>query len=1375
MAIDLTSASVGREPREPDRPSAERRADRPAPTSAPKSLEVLVSIAAASRASVHAVAFLGGTDSDSVLASAGADGAVRLWSASGGHQQLLSRSSGDALALAVGALAGGACLAAAGEDGLVRLWNPKTRKVIRTLTGHTGSVRCVAFGNDYEGQPVLASGGDDGAIRTWNPDTGTVSRVMTGHTGVVRSVAFGGDEQGRPILASAGDDGTIRLWNPATGEQLSMLAGHPGAARAVAFGTSGSQLLVGSAGIGGLTIWNSLTGDRLQQFGVADMVDFAFETVDGDLRMVSAGHDGVIRSWNPFSGTRIIEFAPVRAGANAVTVGSFDGAAVIASAGRDGVVRLWDPATGAAIRSLVGHASRVRALAFQRSPGGPPILASSGYDGMIRLWNSRTGGLMREIPGGAGPVRTLAFGTHDRRAVLASGGSDGSMRLWSADDGVSIRATTAAQGWVRAVKFMAGPDGPMLVAGGNDGTLRGWDLSTGGVNSSRGHYGPIRSIDVGSDSDGAPLLVSSGNDGTVRLWGPGPGPATGLLEDSAGKVRAVVLTDGPEDPTVWAGGNDGVVRSWEIRSGTEPGELVGTERDPLIGHHGPVRALAASTGPAFRILVSAGQDGTVRLWDRRSREPIANLRGARAPVRALAVTIVDDELLVASGDDDGNILIAALRESPRTRAPGVRDIPADADGLGREILAGHLFGLIEQLTAAGVSADPTQGSAVVHIDGRWGSGKSTLVHLLRRRMEGSPAERQLPSETGGRMVDPVVVDYNAWRESAIAPEWWSLATAVNRAIRAERSGAARVAMTLGGTIARIGRSTPLLIALGLLTVVLIFRASGVWNDSAKVISEWITALTAIAAIGLSVGRVLFWAAPAFGRLYTRADDNPLSEISSMVARLRRWSPRIDRPQWIADTLLAMWIFAMTLLAIRIYAESDSARADTADALAWWTTAWPTILVVVAVFVIMWTGLRPKPADGDARKGRDHRGRPFADRLGRWNRLGATLVTCLVAGIALELPVPVSLMSLFAGRPELFLLILALGIGAYVVWLGTGLSHPKRPVLLVVDDLDRCTAERTVKLLETIYTMLLLRHPPRLWLRWRSPAPFVVLVLADGRWVRRAFESVYDTFASLGTPVHHLGSDFVQKLFDHTVLVPSLTAGQVNDFVRSVTAVSSDAARTRSVSPLVADGPAQVEAPGRPVEPGQPKEDALQAINEENRGDLRTAHIDEAIEQVLADPESTMDDVIEVETARAVKEAGPAAVERSRDHLLARYAKHMPANPRLIKRVANGWGMLRAVQSHLYPGQPLGKDADDRLARAAIMLVKFPALVDQILVAPDLSSLDSDSAGGPPTWKRTDVTRLLTDDDDKPIPVQDIARCFGRDDGESGRGSSLNGE
>ena len=95
--------------------------------------------------------------------------------------------------MAVAIAPDGTWLASAGADGSVRIWDPATGQLRAALTGHAGPVRAVAIAPDGT---WLASGGDDGSVRIWDPATGEQRAALTGHD---RPGEGGGDRPGRHL------------------------------------------------------------------------------------------------------------------------------------------------------------------------------------------------------------------------------------------------------------------------------------------------------------------------------------------------------------------------------------------------------------------------------------------------------------------------------------------------------------------------------------------------------------------------------------------------------------------------------------------------------------------------------------------------------------------------------------------------------------------------------------------------------------------------------------------------------------------------------------------------------------------------------------------------------------------------------------------------------------------------------------------------------------------------------------------------------------------------------------------------------------------------------------------------------------------------
>lgn len=106
----------------------------------------------------------------------------------------------------------GKTLATAHADGAVRLWDLSTGKAMAMLKGHKAAVTGVAFAADGK---ILASASPDGSVKLWDTATGQEQATLAGHTEEVTALTFSRDGKS---FATGGKDGTVRLWDPITGQ-----------------------------------------------------------------------------------------------------------------------------------------------------------------------------------------------------------------------------------------------------------------------------------------------------------------------------------------------------------------------------------------------------------------------------------------------------------------------------------------------------------------------------------------------------------------------------------------------------------------------------------------------------------------------------------------------------------------------------------------------------------------------------------------------------------------------------------------------------------------------------------------------------------------------------------------------------------------------------------------------------------------------------------------------------------------------------------------------------------------------------------------------------------------------------------------------------
>ena len=154
-------------------------------------------------------------------------------------------------------------LASAGGDGAVRIWNSRTGKVIQEFPAAHDKAACsVAFHPDGR---HLASAGADGLVKVWDLATGR--EVFRGPCDALRkfgaayTVAFSPPD-GRHL--AAGSDGAVRVWDWKTDQPLHTFPGHEYHSIPVAFSPDGRCLATGGAWQQGQNLWDAETGRLLR-------------------------------------------------------------------------------------------------------------------------------------------------------------------------------------------------------------------------------------------------------------------------------------------------------------------------------------------------------------------------------------------------------------------------------------------------------------------------------------------------------------------------------------------------------------------------------------------------------------------------------------------------------------------------------------------------------------------------------------------------------------------------------------------------------------------------------------------------------------------------------------------------------------------------------------------------------------------------------------------------------------------------------------------------------------------------------------------------------------------------------------------------------
>ncbi len=566
------------------------------------------------------------------------------------------------------------------ENRTVRLWDVKSRRQIRTFTGHKYPISRIAFSPD--GKTIAGSADNDvhvwdvesgrqlhrlwgiGSSVTsivfspdsktlatsgylqeffclWDVETGDFMRWFEGHRESISSLAFHPDGQ---LIASGSYDNTVRLWDVDTGVEERSFTRHTDSVYTVAFSPDGNTLASGGQDN---NIWLTNIFDGTPRGLLSGDMDSIRTVVFGQdsYTLASRSSDGTIHLWNDITGNgrvgwerRVITGHIDRIGNIAF---SPDGNMLV-SVGRDKVLRLWDVNTGTKQHTFVGHTDYIDSVAF--SPDGKTI-ASGSKDGTLRLWDVDTGTERHTLINMLGEVDHVAF-TPDSKTVMCvmlTGDYNPSIRLRSSiiylfdvETGAELHRIVAYNAPPPAYSYepefhptehtepvtriALSPHGNIIASSSYDKTIRLWHVQTGE------HLRVFAEL-MGTGyyiafSPNGDLLAFDIQHNNIHLWDVQTGKHlrifTGRTDDDLDYLT--LSADGSMLASVVA--EDETIFLFDVQSGMK--------MRTLPGHKGGTYNVAFSADGST--LASSSGDGTIFLWDLNAPLP-SNTIASLSPVR----------------------------------------------------------------------------------------------------------------------------------------------------------------------------------------------------------------------------------------------------------------------------------------------------------------------------------------------------------------------------------------------------------------------------------------------------------------------------------------------------------------------------------------------------------------------------------------------------------------------------------------------------------------------------------------------------------------------------------------------------------------------
>ncbi|KAJ5779149.1 hypothetical protein N7457_006869 [Penicillium paradoxum] len=281
-------------------------------------------------------------------------------------------------------------IASAGADAAVKVWDTASGRLIHTFEGHLAGISTLAWAPNGE---WIATGSDDKTIRFWNVNTLKAhTKVFDGHHNYVYQIAFA--PKGN-ILVSGSYDEAVFMWDVRRAQVMRSLPAHSDPVAGIDVVHDGT-LIVSCALDGLIRIWDTHSGQCLRTLVMEDnppatCVKFSPNgkyvlawTLDGCIRMWSYVESRVLKTFQGHVNTKY-SLSGCFGTYGSPDVNYQPPLCFAVSGSEDGAIIFWDIVSKQILQRLDAHSDAVLGV-HTGTLRGKRMLVSCGLDKTVRLW-----------------------------------------------------------------------------------------------------------------------------------------------------------------------------------------------------------------------------------------------------------------------------------------------------------------------------------------------------------------------------------------------------------------------------------------------------------------------------------------------------------------------------------------------------------------------------------------------------------------------------------------------------------------------------------------------------------------------------------------------------------------------------------------------------------------------------------------------------------------------------------------------------------------------------------------------------------------------------------------------------------------------------